>query len=255
MGWLSFRLAFPSLGCFLYDRHASAVHLHIQDGNRLAHHDWQIQLYGALNLLPLTLRDVLADGFGSALYRFGGHLQTGQHLHLFAAMIAGRLLPNQSLHAPHAGREVRVLDIQFGVDGELALMAMRTEIPGARDFHLAQCGEDAPRAEFAVTRLTAAGTWNRALLLDRLGEPQSPGERSGPSLMQGSAHRYFHRLQICFAGLLALGENTREQGGYFARALALDGFGRFFSSGVGVSSTGRKAQIFSRVSISSPQSR
>jgi len=46
--------------------------------------------------------------------------------------------------------------------------------------------------------------------------------------MQGSAHRYFHRLQICLAGLLALGENTREQGGYFARALALDGFGRFF---------------------------
>lgn len=83
-------------------------------------------MHRALYLLLLALHDVLADGLSGALYRFGGHLQTGQHLHLFAAMIKRRLLADQSLHAPHPRREVCLLDIQFVIDRELTLVAVRT---------------------------------------------------------------------------------------------------------------------------------
>ncbi|MCZ2077744.1 MAG: hypothetical protein LC130_22410 [Bryobacterales bacterium] len=57
--------------------------------------------------------------------------------------------------------------------------------------------------------------------------------------MQGSTEGHFHHLQIQGAGLLALGEDAAQQRGYFARDLGVDRRGRFFSSGVNVSSTGR----------------
>lgn len=72
--------------------------------------------------------------------------------------------------------------------------------------------------------------------------------------MQGGAEAHLHCLQIQTAGLLALGQDPAQQGGYFARDLPVDCFGRFFSSGVNVSSTGRRVQIFSLTSISSPHS-
>jgi hypothetical protein len=72
--------------------------------------------------------------------------------------------------------------------------------------------------------------------------------------MQGGPESHFHRLQIQAAGLLKLGEDAAQQRGYFARDLGVDGFRRFFSSGVSVSSTGRNAQIFSLTSTTSPLS-
>jgi hypothetical protein len=72
--------------------------------------------------------------------------------------------------------------------------------------------------------------------------------------MQGSAEGHFHRLQIQVASMLAFGKDTAQQRGYFARDLGVDRRGRFFSSGVNVSSTGRKAQIFSLTSTTSPLS-
>jgi hypothetical protein len=70
--------------------------------------------------------------------------------------------------------------------------------------------------------------------------------------MQGGTEGHLHRLQIQVAGLLALGEDTVQQSGYFARDLGLDRLGRFFPSDVSVSSTGRNAQIFSLTSTTSP---
>jgi hypothetical protein len=72
--------------------------------------------------------------------------------------------------------------------------------------------------------------------------------------MQGGTKGHLHRLQIQIAGLLALGEDTTQQRGYFARDLGVDRRGRFFSSGVNASSTGRNAQIFSLTSTTSPLS-
>ena len=64
-------------------------------------------------------------------------------------------------------------------------------------------------------------------------------------MMQSSAESHLYRLQIRLAGPPVLGEDARQQGGYFARDLLLDRLRRFFSSDVSVSSTGRARQIFS----------
>jgi hypothetical protein len=54
------------------------------------------------------------------LYGFGGHFQAGQNFHLFAAVIEGCLLAHHRLHAAYAGREFRILDVQFDIRGNLA---------------------------------------------------------------------------------------------------------------------------------------
>jgi hypothetical protein len=90
-----------------------------------------------------------------------------------------------------------------------ALVAMRTKIPGPRDFYRAQSGQHAPRAQFAVTRLATAGTRKSALLFGGLAEPQQLAEGGGAGTMQSSAEGHFHRFHIRLAGLLALGEDAR----------------------------------------------
>jgi len=72
--------------------------------------------------------------------------------------------------------------------------------------------------------------------------------------MQGGTKGHLHRLQIQVAGLSTLGEDTAQKRGYFARDLGVDRLSRFFSSDVNVFSTGRKAQIFSLTSTTSPLS-
>ena len=144
----------------------------IQDRNLIAHDGGQIQLPGFVDLCLLALGDIAANALGDTLYRFGGHRQAGQHLNLLPAVIEWSLLSDQSMHAPHARREVAVLNVQFAVGGELALVTMRTQIPGAHDCHLPHSGHYAPRAQLAVARLMTAATGDRALLGRWWGEPQ-----------------------------------------------------------------------------------
>ena len=134
------------------------------------------------------------------------------------------------------------------------MVTERTQIPGARQFHFTQSGENAPRAQFAVVRLTAAGAGDGALIGGRLGEPQQLTESCCAGLMEGGTEGHLHRLQIQLAALLTLGEDTAQQRAYFARDLGVDRRRRFFSSGDNVSSTGRNAQIFSLTSTTSPLS-
>lgn len=131
---------------------------------------------------------------------------------------------------------------------------MRTQIPRPRDVHRAQSGQHAPRAEFAVKRLVTAGTQQAALLCDGFAEAQQLAEGGGTGMMESSAEGHLDRFQIRLAGLMAFGEDASQQRSYFTRDLVLDRRGRFFSSDVSVSSTGRKAQIFSLTSTISPQS-
>ena len=96
-----------------------------------------------------------------------------------------------------------------------------------------------------------AGTRKVALLFDCLAEVQQVAKGGGAGMMKSSAERHLYRFQIRLAGLLALGKNASQQGRYFACDLVLDRLGRFFSSGVSVSSTGRVRQIFSFTSSNS----
>ena len=94
VSWLAVSLAFASLDLFPHHRRPGAVHLHIEDWNRLSHQDGQIQLDGLLDLLLFSPCDIASDGLRRALYRFGRHFQAGQNLHLLAAVIEGILLTN-----------------------------------------------------------------------------------------------------------------------------------------------------------------
>jgi hypothetical protein len=87
-----------------------------------------------------------------------------------------------------------------------------------------------------------------ALGFGRLAETQQLAQGGGAGMMQSRAESHLHRFQVRLAGPLALGEDASQQRRYFARDLVLDRRGRFFSSGVRASSTGRARQIFSLIS-------
>ena len=59
---LPFYLALATHGFLLHHRHARAVHLHMQNRNRLAHYDRQIQLHGPLDLFLLARGDIFSHG-------------------------------------------------------------------------------------------------------------------------------------------------------------------------------------------------
>ena len=222
--------------------------MHVQDGNRLTNDNGQVQLDGLTDLALLTGADVGANRLRRALHRFGCHLQTSQHLHLLAAVIERNLLSHDGLHAAHAGRTVAVFHVQQAIHGELSVMTVRTWIPGAQKHHFAQGSEKPSGAQFAVACLVAAGTGNGALVGGRLGKLQQLSESRRAGLMHSGAESHLDCFQIQDAALLPLGEDTAQQRGYFARDLLVDRFGRFFSCGVSVSSTGRAWQIFSLTS-------
>jgi hypothetical protein len=70
-------------------------------------------LYGPLDLILFALSDVCSDRLCCALRRFGGDLQAGQDLHLFAAVIERGRSPHYRQHAAHPGRQFRIGDVQF----------------------------------------------------------------------------------------------------------------------------------------------
>ena len=137
MGRLTVRLGLAAQHFILDHRHSGLIHLHIENWNRLADNSRYIQLDSLLHFFPLPLRDIFSDGFRGALHRLGGHFQTGQDFHLFAAAIEGSILAHQGMHAAHAGREPGVLDVQFHVGRKLSLVTMRAQVVWARDLHLA----------------------------------------------------------------------------------------------------------------------
>ena len=97
----------------------------------------------------------------------------------------------------------------------------------------------------------AAWTGNFALASNRLGKLQQLSESRRAGLMHNGPESHLDCFQIQDAPLLPLGEDAAQQRGYFARDFLADRFGRFFSCGVSVSSTGRARQIFSLTSRSS----
>jgi len=87
----------------------------------------------------LACSDIGANRLRGPLHRFGRHFQTSQNLHLLASVIEGSLLTHDGLHPAHAWRAVAVFDVELAVERELAVVTVRTQIPGARQFDFAQC--------------------------------------------------------------------------------------------------------------------
>jgi hypothetical protein len=114
--------------------------------------------------------------------------------------------------------------------------------------------QNGPGAQFPVDCLVAARAGNGTLFGGGFGKLQQLTESSGPRLVHGCAECHFQRFQVRAASPLPLGEDTARQRRYFARDLGMDRFDSFFSCGVRASSTGRKAQISSLTSTTSPHS-
>jgi hypothetical protein len=72
--------------------------------------------------------DIGADGFSGALHRLGGDRQIGQQLHLLASLLERGCMANRGQHASDPGGEFRILDIEFHVRRELAVMALVAQI-------------------------------------------------------------------------------------------------------------------------------
>lgn len=64
MGRLTVGFAFAACGLFLHYRHSGAVHLHVQNGNRFAHDDGQIELNGFTDFALLAGGDRQETGPG-----------------------------------------------------------------------------------------------------------------------------------------------------------------------------------------------
>ena len=111
-----------------------------------------------------ALSDIGSDGLRCALHRFGGHLQAGQNFHLLAAVIEGRLLAHQGVHAAYSGRKLRVLDIQFDIHRKLADAALRAQKVRTGNACRADDRHDGFGAEFLVLSVMATRTRQLALL-------------------------------------------------------------------------------------------
>jgi hypothetical protein len=73
----------------------------------------------------------------------------------------------------------------------------------------------------------------------------------GPGPVHSRANQHFDSLQIHTSRFHPIMQDDLQQALYFACDFVTDRLGRFFSSGLSVSSTGRARQIFSLVDTSS----
>ena len=103
-------------------------------------------------------------GLGHALHGFGGHLQTGQNLHLFTATIRGRLLTHQGMHPAHSRRKLRVLDVQFGIHRKLADVTLAAQVIGARQAYWTNHRQNRFGADFLILGVMATGAWQLTLI-------------------------------------------------------------------------------------------
>ena len=134
--------AMPALGFGFHDRHAGAVHLDVEDRDRLAQDDGQVQLHGGVYLTLLFSGDIGPDIFGGSLHRLGGEVESSQQVHLLASIVERRLLADQRQHAPHGGGKIGAGDIQVDVGRKLSPITVIAKIVGAGDQYRTQCGKN-----------------------------------------------------------------------------------------------------------------
>ena len=156
------------------------IHFDVQDRDRFARHQGQLQLQGPLDLCLLPRRDILCDPFRRPLHRLGGQFQTRQQFQL-PASVTDREPPGPP--PPAYGAPPRRVfgwgDVEFGVGGKLAAMTVPAQVVGARHIHPAGGRENRFGAQFPGVSLVAATT-RKGALLGRRGCPwQQFGEGGG----------------------------------------------------------------------------
>src|SRR5260370_188648 len=150
----------------------------------------QIQLHGTLDLLLLACGDMLPDNLRCPFHAFGGYLQIGEQFHLLASMVKRRRLAHERLHAPHSRREFRILNVQFDVGGELAVMTVGAQVVGTRHFRVAYGSQGRLGTPFLVASPVAASARNGPLAGRRGWKPQQFCPGCGAPLLRGVRFRH-----------------------------------------------------------------
>lgn len=169
-----------------------------------------MELLGTLDVLLLPGLNVFPDRFGGPLDGFGGDFQVCQKLHLLAAPGKGRLAPNGCEHTPHAGGEIRLLDVELYVGGKHPAVAFGAQIIGAVDPSPAHGCEYRPGTHPLIPRHVPTST--RKSLMFEVGwiKLQQISESGRAGLMDGGADGHFHGFEIQLAGFAPVGEDPLE---------------------------------------------
>src|SRR2546430_10107669 len=83
----TFGLTLPPHRLFLHHRNSRPIHLHVEDGNRLADNGGQLPLEGFFDLGLFALRRIGSACLRRALPRFWSHLHARPDFPLLAAVI------------------------------------------------------------------------------------------------------------------------------------------------------------------------
>ena len=229
-----------------HDGNARAVHFDVEQGHGGGGDVRQVELLGALDRHLLAGFDVGAEGLGMAFDGLGGNVETGQDVELFTALLERSFAAHQRHHAAHAGRAGGACDVEFAVTRALSPAACRAEVVGALETHLAHHGGELFGASIAVASLLTAGAGDSGR--HGLGGRQQLAQQRGPGAMHGAANRRLDGFEIEGVAAALAAEDDPEQLRHFLGDFVADGFGRFFSWGVGVSSAGRRRQMLSLTS-------
>jgi len=172
---------------------------------------------------------------------------------LFATLLEAGVASHHRHHPAHAGRTGDAFHVQFPIQRAVALMAVRAEVITSPEANLAQRGHNLFDASAVALCRVSTPTGYLLRFRGRHREQMLQSGRAGA--VHRGAHQHLYCFQIHFAAVPAAGEDHLKQAAHLPFRFPLNRFGRFFSRGVSVSSTGRKRQICSLTSTSSWLSR
>ncbi len=125
----------------------SSIQLHIQNRNRLTHHHGQVQAERICRFRAAAGGDAGSSGLRVRSTDWAATSNPARSFLCTRPRSKGRI---------HAAYSEGAVAVSVAVYGKLAIVAARARIPGARQFQFTHYRENAPRAQLAEVRLTAA---------------------------------------------------------------------------------------------------
>jgi hypothetical protein len=164
MPGLTVGLALPTQSLFLHHRNSAPVHLHIQDGNRFAGDDRQIQLQSFLDLFLLALGDIASDGLGKRSTDLVVTSNPASNCICSRPRSKGASWPTTTCMRRTPGGKLRIFDVQFDIHWKLAHVTLGAQIVGPGNAHRTDDRQDGFAANFLVLSVMAASARQLTLI-------------------------------------------------------------------------------------------
>jgi len=201
-------------------------------------------LFGTPYPFLLAGGEIGADGFGLALHRFGGNLQSGQQGQLVTAPLKAGLTACQRHHAADTWGELMPVHVEFAVPRAVPGMALRAGRIGPFQLHRSHGREHSFGAVIVIASLPSARAVYRSGVAAAL--PQQSCQHRGPGPMQASAGGHLDRFQIERMPSALGRQHYLEKRPDFPCGFLMNSSSRFFSASVqpvGSAAAGRNQQI------------